>query len=59
MKYFLTNGKVKVGACKLQGRKLPSLFIEEGNKITVIGHFNSDEDAEMFIDRLAEIVGRR
>lgn len=59
MKYYLTNGGIKVGACKLPGRKLPSLFIEEENKITVIGHFNSDEDAEMFIEKLADIVGRR
>lgn len=59
MKYYLTNGKVKVGACKLPGRKLPSLFIEEESKITVIGHFKSEEDAELFIEKLADIVGRR
>ena len=59
MKQYLTNGKFKVGACILPGRKLPSLFIEEENKITVIGHFNSEEDAEMFIEKLADIVGRR
>lgn len=59
MKQYLTNGKIKVGACTLPGRKLPSLFIEEENKITVIGHFNSKEDAELFVDKLAEIVGRR
>lgn len=59
MKYYLTNGQIKVGACRLPGRKLPSLFIEEENKITVIGHFNGEEDAVMFVEKLAEIVGRR
>ena len=59
MKILLTNGEVKAGAIKLPGRKLPSICIQEDDKLILLGHFYSMKNAEMFMDAVGEIVGKK
>lgn len=58
MPKVLTNGKVSIGAYRFPDRKLPALCVEEGNTITVYGHFNSFDGANRFMDKVAELTGR-
>ena len=53
----LTNGKINIGAYLFHDRKKPSLCIEQGSEIVVYGHFNSIEQADEFMDKLAELCG--
>ena len=53
----LTNGKINIGAYLFPDRKKPSLCIEQGAEIVVYGHFNSIEQANEFMDTLAELCG--
>ena len=53
----LTNGKINIGAYLFPDRKKPSLCIEQGAEIAVYGHFNSIEQADEFMDKLAELCG--
>lgn len=57
MPKVLTDGKIKIGAYMFPDRKKPCLCIEEGNSITVYGHFNSSVGAEDFISKLGQMVG--
>lgn len=57
MPKVLTNGKIKIGAYRFPDRKLPALCVEEGNAITVYGHFNSFDGADKFMDKVAEVIG--
>lgn len=57
MPKMLTDGKIKIGAMMLPGRKKPCLCIEEGNKVVIYGHFNTESGASEFIDRLGTMVG--
>lgn len=57
MPKVLTDGKIKIGAYMFPDRKKPCLCIEEGNSITVYGHFNTAEGAEKFISKLGQMVG--
>ena len=57
MPKVLTNEKIKIGAYLFPDRKKPSLCIEQGSKIVVYGHFNSIEQADEFMDKLAELCG--
>ena len=57
MPKVLTNGKIKIGAYCFHDRKLPALCIEEGNTVTVYGRFNSFEGADLFMDKVAEMIG--
>lgn len=57
MPKVLTNGKIKIGAYKFSDRKLPSLCVEEGNRIVVYCQFNSLDGANEFMDKLAELLG--
>ena len=53
----LTNGKINIGAYLFPDRKKPSLCIEQGAEIVVYGHFNSIEQANKFMNKLAELCG--
>ena len=53
----LTNGKINIGAYLFPDRKKPSLCIEQGAEILVYGHFNSIEQADEFMNKLAELCG--
>ena len=53
----LTNGKINIGAYLFPDRKKPLLCIEQGAEIVVYGHFNSIEQADEFMDKLAELCG--
>ena len=53
----LTNGKINIGAYLFPDRKKPSLCIKQGAEIVVYGHFNSIEQANEFMDKLAELCG--
>ena len=57
MPRVLTNGKINIGAYLFPDRKKPSLCIEQGAEIVVYGHFNSIEQADEFMDKLAELCG--
>ena len=57
MPKVLTNEKIKIGAYLFPDRKKPSLCIEQGSEIVVYGHFNSIEQANEFMDKLAELCG--
>lgn len=53
----ITNGKVSIGAYLVSDRKKPSLCIEQGAEIVVYGTFNRKEQANEFMDKLAELCG--
>ena len=57
MPRVLTNGKIKAGAYMFSDRKLPAVCVEEGNSIIVCGRFNSIESANLFMDKIAEMIG--
>ena len=57
MSKVLTNGKINIGAYLFPDRKKPSLCIEQGAEIVVYGHFNSIEQADEFMYKLAELCG--
>ena len=57
MPKVITNGKIRIGAYLFPDRKKPSLCIEQGSEIVVYGHFNSIEQADEFMDKLAELCG--
>jgi hypothetical protein len=53
----VTNGEIAIGYEYFKGvRKRPCICIKEGNVVCVLGTFKSDEDAEFFVDKLAEMV---
>ena len=54
---ILSNGKVSIGVYQFHDRKRPSLCIQEGNKICVYGHFNSEDGANEFMEALARMFG--
>ena len=57
MPKVITNGKINIGAYLFPDRKKPSLCIEQGSEIVVYGHFNSIEQADEFMNKLAELCG--
>ena len=57
MPKVITNEKVSIGAYLFPDRKKPSLCIEQGSEIVVYGTFNSIEQADEFMDKLAELCG--
>lgn len=57
MPRVLTNGKIKLGAYRFPDRKKIALCVAEGNEIVVCGYFTKLENAEYFMDKLAECVG--
>ena len=59
MPRVLTNGKIKVGAYRFPDRKRIALCVEEGNTINVCGYFSSVDNAEFFMNKIAEIIGQK
>ena len=57
MPKVITNEKVRIGAYLFPDRKKPSLCIKQGAEILVYGHFNGIEQADEFMDKLAELCG--
>lgn len=57
MPKVLTDGKMKIGAYRFADRKKVALCIEEGNKVTVYGYFNTCEGADEFMEKLGELIG--
>ena len=57
MPKVIKNEKISIGAYLFTDRKKPSLCIEQGAEIVVYGHFNSIEQADEFMDKLAELCG--
>ena len=57
MPKVITNEKVSIGAYLFPDRKKPSLCIEQGSEIVVYGTFNSIQQANEFMDKLAELCG--
>ena len=58
MPRVLTNGKIKLGAYRFSDRKKIALCVEEGNSIIVCGYFSSTENADFFMDKIAECIGQ-
>ena len=57
MPKVIKNEKISIGAYLFPDRKKPLLCIEQGSEIVVYGHFNSIEQANEFMDKLAELCG--
>ena len=55
MPRVIINGTISIGAYLFPDRKKPLLCIEQGSEIVVYGHFNSIEQANEFMDKLAEL----
>lgn len=58
MPRVLTNGKISIGAYQFSDRKRPSLCVEEGSSIVVVGSFHDAKQADWFMDKIAEIIGQ-
>lgn len=53
----VTDGNISIGYEYFKGvRKRPCICIKEGNVVRVLGTFKSNEDAEFFVDKLAEMT---
>ena len=50
----LTNGEISIVATKVPLRKKTALCIQKGTALKVYGYFSYDEDADEFMERLAE-----
>ena len=57
MPKVITNKKISIGAYLFPDRKKPSLCIEQGSEIVIYGTFNSIEQADEFMNKLAELCG--
>lgn len=57
MPKVLTNGKMKIGAYKFSDRKKIAICVEECNEITVYGYFNTQDGADEFMNKIAELIG--
>ena len=57
MPKVIKNEKISIGAYLFPDRKKPSLCIEQGSEIVVYGTFNSIEQADEFMNKLAELCG--
>ena len=57
MPKVISNGKISIVTHQFQDRKRPSLCVIEGNKLVVCGSFNSEENANLFMSKLAELFG--
>ena len=57
MPKVITNKKISIGAYLFPDRKKQSLCIKQGSEIVVYGTFNSIEQADEFMDKLAELCG--
>lgn len=56
----ITDGNIEIGYESFKGvRKRPCICIKEGNVVRILGTFKSNEDAEFFVDKLAEMVGAK
>lgn len=56
----VTDGNISIGYEYFKGvRKRPCICVKEGNVLHVLGTFKSKEDAELFVDKLAEMVSAK
>lgn len=52
---FLTDRITSIGVSKVPGRKKVALIVQNGNMAKVYGYFSSEELADEFMDRLADL----
>lgn len=58
MPKVITNKKISIGAYLFERQKKPRLGVQEATgELTIYGHFNSKEQANEFMDKLAELCG--
>lgn len=50
---------VRIAAMKFPDKKRPALCIIEKCECIVYGYFRNDNESELFIDKLAELVGAK
>lgn len=56
----VTDGNIEIGYEYFSGvRKRPCICVKEGNVVRVLGTFKSKEEAEFFVDKLAEMVSAK
>lgn len=56
----VTNGTIEIGYECFKGvRKRPCICVKDGNVVRILGTFTSKEDAEFFVDKLAEMVSAK
>ena len=55
------NGEkgIKIGVYHFSDRKRPALCVAEGNSIVVYAYFKDDENADMFMHKLAVAIGAK
>lgn len=53
----VTNGEIAIGYEYFKGiRKRPCIVVNIGNKYFTLGTFANEENAEFFVDKLAEMT---
>ena len=58
MPKVITNEKIKIGAYLFERQKKPRLCVQEATgELTIYGIFNSIEQANEFMNKLAELCG--
>ena len=58
MPKVITNEKIKIGAYLFERQKKPRLCVQEvTGELTIYGIFNSIEQANEFMNKLAELCG--
>lgn len=58
MPKVITNKKISIGAYLFERQKKPRLCVQEATgELTIYGTFNGIEQADEFMDKLAELCG--
>lgn len=53
----VSDGNISIGFEMFQDiRKKPCIVVREGNEIFTLGTFKNKDDAEFFVDKLAELT---
>lgn len=56
-KVITRDDDFKIGVYMFPDKKLPRLYTQHGNEVTVYSTFNSIEAADLFMSELAKLVG--
>lgn len=59
MKVEWVDKGIAISAEKFPDKKRPAICIEQSGFTTVYGYFHDDESGELFIKKLAELVGAK
>lgn len=60
MGMYVSDGNISIGFEMFTDiRKKPCICVKQGNKIHVLGTFSNKDNAEFFVDRLAEFTSSK